>query len=471
MSPGDDARARLAERLWWFTTGGDPAPLLDDAALDESQAAVQAAVKTGPDGEHEVVDLRAVAVAALAHWYRYTALPKGRCEGDYLRSHSLARVIGLADPSQITVGLRVHGERQVVLDTVDAAVQWARHVAGRFDRSGDQEQLAEMVDHLRARIAVQAEPRLLDAFVTLVYRQFLTHTEHVWLLEESVAAARRSLGLTARDDPRRDDRIYALGAVLDVRTKVSPQTEAVELLRALASRTADDDPVLPAYLLALSRALTDADEVIAVLGRAVEVSQDPELELLVAYAEALSSRAPTGPQEAAKALVVRRAIVDRLPPDHRDRHRHLVALANMMLLAGENEDEAIGILRSVTADDSWRAQVQTLLSTALGNRFDHRGDDADLDEAISLAREAAASSPVDSEDGLAANAALGLALLRRFEHFRGRTDVIDACGTCARWRPTCRMITRGGRRGCRTWPPHYRSTPSCSMPLTTSTRR
>jgi hypothetical protein len=104
-----DPLSRLAERLWWFTTGGDPGPLLEDAAVDESQEVLEAALRAGPDGQAEVLDREAVAFAALVHWFRYTALPKGQCEGDYLRSISLARAIGFDDPGQITVGMKVGG--------------------------------------------------------------------------------------------------------------------------------------------------------------------------------------------------------------------------------------------------------------------------------------------------------------------------------------------------------------------------
>ncbi|MFJ8958244.1 hypothetical protein ACIRG5_02590 [Lentzea sp. NPDC102401] len=72
-----DPLSRLAERLWWFTTGGDPGPLLEDAAVDEAQAVLEAALRAGPDGQAEVLDRDAVACAALVHWFRYTALPRG----------------------------------------------------------------------------------------------------------------------------------------------------------------------------------------------------------------------------------------------------------------------------------------------------------------------------------------------------------------------------------------------------------
>lgn len=85
----------------------------------------------------------------------------------------LAQAIGFDDPGQITVGMKVGGVEWAALDTVDAAVQWARHLAARFDQSGDQEELASAAGHLWARISALPDPRLLDAFVTVVYRQFL----------------------------------------------------------------------------------------------------------------------------------------------------------------------------------------------------------------------------------------------------------------------------------------------------------
>ncbi|MDX8142309.1 CHAT domain-containing tetratricopeptide repeat protein [Lentzea sp. BCCO 10_0061] len=409
-----DPLSRLAERLWWFTTGGDPGPLLEDAAIDESQAVLEVALRAGPDGQAEVLDRDAVAFAALVHWFRYTALPKGQCEGDYLRSVSLARAIGFDDPGQITVGLKVGGEDRASLDTVDAAVQWARHLAARFDQSSDQEELASAAGYLRARISVLPDPRLLDAFVAVVYRQFLARPDQLWLLEESVAAARRALGLTTEDDPLRDGRIYALGAVLDARTRISPPAEAVELLRGLASRTPDDDPALPSYLLALGRALPDSDETFAVLDRAMRVSAEPGLELLLRYVEVLPSHAPM------KVLGVRRAIVDRMPADHPDRPLHLLALADVLRISGHH-DEAIALLRSADVEGPWRARTLSVLSSALGVRFEHRGDLADLDDAVSFAREAEGLG-----DDLTAQAALGLALLRRYEHQRGRTDLTEA---------------------------------------------
>ncbi|SFR05270.1 hypothetical protein SAMN04488564_102738 [Lentzea waywayandensis] len=91
---------------------------------------------------------------------------------------------------------------------------------------------ASAADHLRARISV-----LLDAFVVVVYRQFLARPEEVWLLEESVVAARRALGLTAEDDPLRDGRIYARGAVLDARTRISSPRRS----RGVVARTGFPD--------------------------------------------------------------------------------------------------------------------------------------------------------------------------------------------------------------------------------------
>ncbi|MEV6710769.1 CHAT domain-containing protein [Lentzea sp. NPDC051208] len=404
--------ARLAERLWRFTAGGDPGPLLEDAAVDEAQAVIQVALRTGPGGD-EVLDREAVAVVALVHWCRYTVLPKGKCEGDYLYSRSLAQAAGFDHPDQITVGLKSGGE-VAGLDTVQVVAEWARQVAARFDASGDQEVLDSTVDHLRARIAVRPDPRLLDAFVSLVYRQFLARPDRVWLLEEAVATARRVLALTPEDDPLRDARTYAFGAVLDARTRISPPGEAVESLRALVSRTADDDPALPDYLLALGRGLTDADETYAVLSRAMEVSPEPGLELLVRYVGVLPSREPE------KVLDVRRAIVARMPADHPDRPMHVVALADLLCLAG-HPDEAIGMLRSANVEGPWRARALSVLSSAFGARFEKRGDVADLDDAVAHAREAEGMGVHVTDQ-----ATLGLALLRRFEHLRVRADVEEA---------------------------------------------
>lgn len=401
---------RLAERLWWFTTHGDPGPLLEDAAVDEAQEVVSAALRPGTG---EVADRDAVAFVALVHWSRYTVLPKGLCEGDYLQSRHLARAAGFEDPSQITVGVRVGGE-PAGLDTVQAVAQWARHVAARFDESGDREVLDSTVDHLRARMSALSDPRLLDAFVSLVYRQFLVRPDQPWLLEEAVAAARRVLALTAEDDPVRDARIYALGAVLDARTRLSPPAEAVELLRGLASRTADDDPALPGYLLALSRALTDPDETYAVLSRAVEVTAEPGLELLVRYVGVLPAHEPE------KLVGVRRAIVDRIPADHPDRLLHVVALADLVRVIGDH-DEAIALLRAENVEGRWRARALSVLSLALVARFEDRGDVADLHASVECARESESLG-----DDPADQAALGLALLRRFEHLSSRTDLVEA---------------------------------------------
>lgn len=401
---------RLAERLWWFTTHGDPGPLLEDAAVDEAQEVVAAALRPGTA---EVVDREAVAFVAMVHWSRYTVLPKGLCEGDYLQSRYLARAAGFEDPSQITVGVKAGGDL-AGLDTVQAVAQWSRHVAARFDESGDQEVLDSTVDHLRARIAALPDPRLLDAFVSLVYRQFLVRPDQLWLLEEAVAAARRVLALTAEDDPVRDARVYAFGAVLDARTRISPPAEAVELLRGLASRTADDDPALPGHLLALSRALTDPDETYAVLSRAMDVTPDPGLELLVRYVGVLAAHEPE------KVLGVRRAIVDRIPAGHPDRPLHVLALADLVSMTGDH-DEAIAMLRSETVEGRWRARALSVLSTALGARFAARGDVADLHAAVECAREAEGLG-----DDLVDQATLGLALLRRFEHLSARSDLVEA---------------------------------------------
>ncbi|MGW6443148.1 CHAT domain-containing protein [Lentzea sp. NPDC055074] len=404
---------RLAERLWWFTARADPGPVLEDAALDEARQVLAAAVRTGPDGVPEVVEREAVAVVAMVHWSRYTALPKGFCEGDYLHSRQLARLAGFEDPSRITVGVRVRGE-QAGLDTVQAEAQWSRHVAARFDESGEREALDSTVEHLRTRISVLPDPRLLDAFVSLVYRQFLVRPDEVWLLEEAVTTARRVLALTAEDDPVRDARIYAFAAVLDARTRISPPAEAVDLLRALVSRTADDDPALPSYLLALSRTLTDPGETYAVLSRAMDVTPEPGLELLVRYVGVLPEHAPE------KVLGVRRAIVDRIPADHPDRGLHVVALADVVRIAGD-PDEAIEMLRSGDVGEPWQARALSVLSLALGARFGHRGDVADLHASVECAQQAVALG-----DDLSDQAALGLALLRRFEHLRARADLTEA---------------------------------------------
>ncbi|MET9230277.1 CHAT domain-containing protein [Lentzea sp. NPDC003310] len=405
--------SRLAERVWWFTTGGDPGPLLEDGAVDESAEVARAALRTGPDGVVEVVDREAVAFLALVHWFRYTALPKGRCEGAYVHSRHYAQLAGYEDPSQITIGLRARGE-VLGLDAVQALSEWARHVAARFDATGEGDELGPAVDHLRARIAVRADPRLLDAFAALVYRQFLAGPDQVWLLEEAVAAARRAVALTAGDDPARDARLYAFGALLDARTRLSSPTEAVDLLRDLASRAADDDPALPAYLLALARALSDPDEIYGVLTRAMAVTPEPGLELLVRYVAVLPSRAPE------EVLEVRRAIVDRVPAGHPDRAAHVVALADVLRLAGEL-DEAIGVLRAEDVRGPWRPRSLSVLSGALGTRFDERGDAADLDAAVACAREAEGLG-----DDFADQAMLGLALLRRFEHRRDGRDLQEA---------------------------------------------
>ncbi|MFD4637843.1 CHAT domain-containing protein [Lentzea sp. NPDC058436] len=407
-----DPLSRLVERLWWFTSGGDPVPLLDDAALEDSQAVVRAALRPGADG-FEVLDREAVAFAALAHWCRYTALPKGLCEGDYMHSLSLSQAIGFDDPGQITVAVQV-GKQRVGLDTVDVAAAWARHVATRFDQSGDVEELVSATDYLRARITVLPDPRLLDAFAEVMYRRYVARPDQVWVLEEAVAAARRALGQTAEDDPRRDGRIHALGAVLAARDAATAPGEAAELLRALVSRTAEDDPGLPSYLLALSRTLPESDELYDVLTRAMEVTADPGLEMLVRYVGVLPSRAPL------KVLGVRRAIITKMPAVHPDRSLHLVALADVLRIAGHG-DEAIELLRSEDVRGPWRARALMVLSSALGTRFEERGAPADLDDAVSLAREADGLG-----DDLTVRATLALALLRRFEHRRGPSDLAES---------------------------------------------
>jgi tetratricopeptide (TPR) repeat protein len=459
--PPDAALERLLVRLWRFTGEGDPRSLVDDNALVDAQAVFKASVEADQvTGKIVVLDRKGATVVAMAHWYRYIALPKGLCEYDLIESQVLLRLLGCADIDELAMDFRIEAQGGPVgsigLDSLDAAVKWAHNAVARFDAAGDRAAVDEAMGHLRARIAVfdGVEPRLpplLDALGPLLVRKFIAEPARLSWIEEAVAVARRSVELTSADDPSLDDRRQILGVVLGRHAtatgRLSPPQEALDLLRQLVACTPQDHPRQAGRLTELGRLLLHAArpdsafdaalnaEAISLLSRALATGDHSErVDRLVLYAEALIQRGHVQPAMLPEAIAAQREVTDSLPAQHRDRGAHLGRLGNLLVFAArqgnsrQSLNEAITLLRSAvkTSQPSQRGPILLAMSAALNGRYEHTGDPSDLDQALSAARESVDLAPVDDPDSLEGKASLAAALLRRFEHLHGRSDLAEA---------------------------------------------
>lgn len=459
-SPADSALERLAERLWWFTSEGDPLPLVDDEALADAQAVFRASVGLDrTSGRFVVSDPRGATIVALAHWYRYSVLPKGMCENDLVECHVLLNLLGEPNIDELSAGLRIpkgDGHDRIALDSTDSAVKAARAAVGRFDESGDIGEIDETLGHIRARVIAleTVEPRLpplLDVLVHLLARKYLAEPSRLSWLDEAVAVARRSVEITAEEDPVRADRLHVLATMLGRRGMVAGRSEAsqeaLDLLRLVVAGTPETHPRHAERVTALTELLlnsarpdapVDTDvhaEAIALLAKTAAAGEETQpVKTLGLYAEALIRRAHAKPETLDEAISAQREVLSRFPEGHRERSGHLVKMGNLLAFAARhrdghaNLDEAVTLLREGAgkASPAERGPGLLALGAALTSRFAFSADPADLDEALSATRDGVGMMHMAGADDLAGKETLAGVLLRRFEHFLGRSDLVEA---------------------------------------------
>jgi CHAT domain-containing protein/tetratricopeptide (TPR) repeat protein len=118
------------------------------------------------------------------------------------------------------------------------------------------------------------------------------------------------------------------------------------------------------------------------------------------------------------------------PVGHPDRSGPLINLANQLYTRFEHRgndedlDEAIALHREWLALHPDRSSSLSNLANQLSIRFDHRGNVEDLEEAITLDREALALRPADHPDRSSSLNHLAVRLSTRFDH-KGNDEDLD----------------------------------------------
>ncbi|MEV2242089.1 tetratricopeptide repeat protein [Micromonospora sp. NPDC049891] len=443
--------AAIVARLDAFAKRGDSAPILDDSAVEEALATLQAAQDDAADAEDTFRVLQAVA---WLFWYRVLATPDQDRRADLQFAISLFRAVAAIDPDRVPEQLRpllggsvVSAETRNSADLEDRLTQETTRVeAGDLGRLDEVirllEQLADLVpaddpDHgrhlanlamsLRMRFDRDADAADLDRAITVgrtagmvaaprermgalsqlsvAYYMRFELTGDAGDLDEAIGASSAAL-LLSPDGTGRTGDLTNLSLALRKRSEIGGNPTDVEgavvFGRKAVERTGPRDPALTSRLLNLGLALT---------GRYRQSGDRDERDEVVRIAQQLAERgAPIRTQ-----AVLQSGLVGALAA--RDQVDDPAVLDDLV--------DASRRLAVMLRDDPMAGgYAHASLSIAVRYRFDRTGDREDIEEAVGASRAAAATAGLDIIADRLFD--LGGVLFRRFESFGNPADLDES---------------------------------------------
>ena len=310
--------------------------------------------------------------------------------------------------SRLGVALRARFERTGALGDLDEAITVGRQAVAASP--GDHRDRGVMMSNLSAALLVRSG-----------------RTGALGDLDEAITVGRQAVAATPEDHPERAGMLSNLGVALRARLErtgvLADLDEAITVGRQAVAATPGDHPDLAWYLSNLSAALSlrsgrtgalaDLNEAITAGRQAVAATPEDHPEragMLSNLAAVLRARfEPTGMM--ANLLLSLRAWNDRAG-----------ILADL--------DEIVSILRQAVAatPEGHPALPKMLsnLSNALRSRFAQTGALVDLDEAVTVSRQAVSATLDDEPSRAIALLSLGAALESRFERTRTPADLDEA---------------------------------------------
>jgi tetratricopeptide (TPR) repeat protein/energy-coupling factor transporter ATP-binding protein EcfA2 len=270
-------------------------------------------------------------------------------------------------------------------------------------------------------------------------------------LDDSIAAARESVTAAPADHFHRARYLSSLGSALQTRFErtgnLTDAAEAIDTSRAALRVTPIGDPSLPARLSGLGTALMAPanqtgdsallDEAAAVFRQAVEATPDDHPDrarYLSNLGDSLRIRfvQTADPADLDQAIAVIRAAIQATSTDH-----PAGAVSHSGLDA--NLSRVVGAVNVVVADaisndpnqHSYLANLRNL-GNALRARFEQTGDPADLDQAITVIRQAIEIISPDHPDQARYLSDYASVLRARFERTRSVADAEQAISGYAR---------------------------------------
>ncbi|MFE7123866.1 CHAT domain-containing protein [Streptomyces sp. NPDC057617] len=354
-------------------------------------------------------------------------------------------------------------------------------LAERFDQTGRAADLEEAVALGRRAITLRpTDPYDVEASLTnlgTALHQRFQWTGSVADLEESVDLERTALALTPPRSSARKGSLTNLGSRLASLYLRTGRPEVLDEAVAFAERAVRAEPAAdasrPACLTHLGNALhlryerdgvsTDLDESVALGREAVALTSGGHTgraPLLVNLVNRLALRYEQGGADAdiEEALLLGREALAAAPFHHPERPGYLSHVVNALALRSLRSggtaflDEAVALSRAAAEatrstghqevsparqDASARHEVSpvqpevgggylTVLGHALRSRFEQAGGIADLDEAITVGRDALAFFPTGSPGALRQYDFLVQALYVRFRHTGSMDDLGEA---------------------------------------------
>jgi hypothetical protein len=401
--------AAIVARLDAFARQGDSAPILDDSAVEEALATLQASQDDAVDAEDT---FRVLQVVAWLFWYRVLATPDEDRRADLQFAIGLFRAVAAIDPDRVPEQLRpalggtvVSAETRNSEDLEARLTQETTRVeAGDLERLDEVirllEQLADLVpaddpDHgrhlanlamsLRMRFDRDADPADLDRAITVGQRAGL------------IAAPRERMGAQSQLSVAHHMRFGLTGDVADLDEAIGAGSIALLLSPDGEGRTGD--------LTNLSLALR----------RRSEISANPaDVESAVVFGrKAVERTGPRDPARTSRLLNLGLALAGR--------YRH----------SGDRDDrdEAVRIAQQLAergAPIGTQAILQSALAGALAARDQVDDDPGVLDDLVDASRRLAVMLRDDPLAGGYANASLSIAVRSRFDRTGNRDDIEEA---------------------------------------------
>jgi tetratricopeptide (TPR) repeat protein len=443
MAEWEELLSAIEGRMERVAGTRDPAPVLDEAALDEARQLMRMMQDREPD-------LRGLYLLGWLFWYRYQALPEGQDEPELRAATTafapcfIAGVSGLPPPLVPLLADQAIPAATAMLD--DALQSPDRDLSATVDL------WRRIVDATPADHPERAE-RLSSLGGALQAR--FGRTEVLADLDAAVEAARTALKGIPASHPDRARYLFNLGSAVGARfwrtEAIADLDAAIEALQAAVNAAPPGHPDREASLSNLesaltarfrrTEALTDLDEAIETLRALVDATPPghPDLaQRLARLSGALYTRfARTGtPGDLDEAIEAGRKAADATPPGHPDLAERLASLGSALQTrfartrALDDLDEAIEAGRkardATPAGHPDQPKILSDLGLALQNRFEQAGAVADVNAAVEAGRAAAGAIPPEHPDRAVILSNLGLALRMRFEYGGGLADLDEA---------------------------------------------
>jgi tetratricopeptide (TPR) repeat protein len=436
---------------------GNRQAVLDDGALADAASLLKVASAVKPG----VLDVLPTTLLGLLHWFRYLEQPDGRGRQDLYEAVGYFNLLIEITPEFVPEPARqwLAGGRNGPW----ARAQRASEELDRLTRQDDQPALDAAIDTLDAAVAAipSGHPELADMLINLASGHGLRYERRGDLadLDRSVTIVRRALTTVP---PVRDRRVALsnLGVLLVNRFQHTGTRddidESIQVLRE-AARTPASDPRTEAQSLTnLSLALqtrfevtgasVDLVDAVTAARQATRVGgvDDADRPLLfnnLALVLSGQFRNTDDIDRLDEAVAAARRAAALVPPEHSERPLILNNLSAALRARYERPygtrdaenaveadlDEAVRVAReAVRATPAGRAKRSRLLGgllLALRARYRRTGDSADLDEAIFVGRWAIDSVPPDHPDLAMLLWNIGVVLMERFHRTSDRRDV------------------------------------------------